>query len=180
MKSSEQNNSLKQKIVSAAYGDANLIDKIYIYWLARKNESVKAELSDYKRIANVVHKLEEECPAELLNNLRSVPFKEARNSLLIDFISIIVNKPLASAIAVLSLVVFITLSVILRQPIKPSYTDNELRKASEQANYAFRLIGNILNETTEKLEKEILREHVVKPINEGIEIANKLLIKGEK
>lgn len=178
-KSFEINNKLKKRIISVAYDDANLFDKIYIYWLAQRNESVKCELNEYKRTAEAVHSLEEECPEELLLNLKlqKVPVPKTKSSIISDFISILVNKPIASAMAVITLIVAITLSVILNKPLQKNYTSQEVQKANEQASYAIQLIGNILDETTEKLEKEILKEHVAKPIDQGIEIVNKLLKK---
>lgn len=178
-KSFEINSNLKKKIISVAYGDANPLDKIYVYWLAWRDPAIKAELSQYKRTAQAVHSLEEECPEELLTNLKlqKVPVPKAKNSILSDFISIVVNKPVASAFVAITLIVSITLSVILNKPVQKKYINQEVQKANEQASYAIHLIGSILNETTEKLEKEILKEHVAKPIDQGIEIVNKLFKK---
>lgn len=178
-KSFEINKKLKRKIISVAYGDANPLDKIYIYWLARRNHAIKAELNNYQRTAQAVHSLEEECPEELLTNLKlqNVPIPKTKSSIATDFISILVNKPVASAFVAITLIVAVAFSVILNRPVHKNYTSQEVQRANEQASYAIQLIGNILNETTERLENEILVEHVAKPIDKGIEIVNKLLKK---
>ncbi len=178
-KSFELSDDLKKKIISVAYGDANILDRIYVLRLARTNKNVRNELDEYKRTAELVHSLEEECPEELMAKLKlnKYPVPKSKSSILTDLISIIIDKPVASAFVAVTLIITITLSVLLNRPIQNNYTHQEARKANEQAGYAIRLIGNILNETTEKLEKEILKEHVVKPIDQGIEIVNKLLKK---
>jgi hypothetical protein len=78
-----------------------------------------------------------------------------------------------------ALFIIVALSVIINPPVQQQYSNAEIQKANEEARYALQLIGNIMNNTKEKLEKEIIAEHVVKPIGQGIEIVNKLLIKGE-
>ena len=61
---------LLNKIISVAYRDANLLDKLKINWLAKKNLEVKKLLSEYKIIANQTHNLDlEECPEEIIDSL---------------------------------------------------------------------------------------------------------------
>lgn len=180
-KSFELNDSLKKKIISVAYDDANILDRIYILWLARNNKNIKSELDEYKRTAQLVHSIEEECPDKLMAKLKlnKYPVPKLKSSILTDFISIIINKPIASALVTAALFIIVALSVIINPPVQKQFSSAEIQKANEEARYALQLIGNIMNDTKEKLEKEIIAEHVVKPIGQGIEIVNKLLIKGE-
>lgn len=181
MKSSELNKKMKKKIISVAYNDTNLMDKISVYLSAQRNEAIRAELKNCKRIAEAVHSLEDECPEELLTHLKlnNIPAPKTKNSIIVDFISILINKPAASALTVVALILTITISVILNRPVQKQYTESEIELANKQTRYALSLIGNIMNETKEKLENEVIKEHVVKPISSGIELVNKLFIKGE-
>lgn len=178
-KSFELNDALKKKIISVAYGDANILDRIYILRLARSHKNIKNELDEYKRTAELVHSLEEQCPEELIAKLKlnKYPVPKSKSSILTDFISIIINKPVASAFVTGALLITVVLSVIINRPAQRQYGHTEIQKANEEARYALQLIGNIMNNTKEKLEKEIITEHVVKPIGQGIEIVNKLLKK---
>jgi hypothetical protein len=181
MKSFELKNELKEKIIAVAYGDARILDKICVYHLARKHNNIKLELEAYKQTAQFVRSLEAECPDELLSNLKlnKYPVPKTKNSIIADFLSIIINKPAASAAIMVILFITVTLSIILNSPFQKRYTETEIMQANEQARYALGLIGSIMNETKEKLEKEVIKEYVVKPISGGIEIVNRLLIKGE-
>lgn len=180
-KSFELSDDLKKKIISVAYGDANILDRIYVLWIARANKDVEIELDEYKRTAELVHSMEEQCPDELMTGLRlnNYPMPKSKSSITTDFISIIINKPVASALVTAILLITVVLSVIINRPVQKQYNQVEIQKANEDARYALQFIGNIMNNTKEKLEKEIITKHVVKPIGQGIEIVNKLLIKGE-
>ncbi|MBS3944502.1 MAG: hypothetical protein KGZ42_03315 [Melioribacter sp.] len=180
-KSFELGDDLKKKIISVAYGDANILDRVYVLWLARTNKNVKKDLDEVKRTAELVHSMEEQCPDELIARLKlnKYPVPKSKSSILTDFISIIINRPAASVFVTIALLITVVLSIILNRPAKQQYSHTEIQKANEEARYALQLIGNVMTNTKEKLEKEIITEHVVKPIGQGIEIVNKLLIKGE-
>ena len=183
------NDMLLKKIISAAYGDANLLDKIKINRLANKNKEVKELLESYKQTALEVHKLkEEEYPDELLTGIENLTVKIIKQSNIFsaDIFSIIFTRPLASAAAVLILVTFILLGIFMNRSIQHQYTKTEIENADRQTRQALDIVSKIFYQTNITLKEEVLNSRVAKPIRESIVIVNDLfaaenkLNKGEK
>lgn len=67
----EINEKLLNRIISVAYGDANIVDKIKINVLALRNPEIKRLLAEYKITARSIGNLEkEDCPDEILENIK--------------------------------------------------------------------------------------------------------------
>jgi hypothetical protein len=168
------------KIIATAYGDANFINRLRVYWEAKRNPEIKKLLDEHKLIANEVHKLEpEECPQELIQNLEKakMPIPRKPNSFISDFIGIILNRPLASTIVTVVVVSSIIVAVVINRPNSQLYSEEQIKLADQQAKYALQILGNIMSETEQTLKNEILSDRVSKPIREGLEIVNTLLNK---
>jgi hypothetical protein len=181
-KSFEISEELLNKIISVAYGDASLPDKIKVMRAASRNDEVRNLLNSYKTTANEVKQLgEEEFPRELLKSIekRTIPIKKVKDKFIYDFFSIVLSRPIVSAAASVILIAAIITSLIINKPVQYNYSSAEITEAEKQAKYAFAIVGKLFEETHSTLRKEVLRNAVAKPFGHSIGIVNNLL-EGDK
>lgn len=177
------NDKLLEKIISVAYGDASLIDKVFIRRLAKRNSEVKEILESYIQTASEVHKLkDEECPNELLSGIKYRTFDviKSSNSFTSDLYSIIFRQPFISAATVIILVGVILLGIFQKESVQYHYTTAEIKLADKQAKQALAIVGKVFNQTNITLKEEVLSSHVIKPIQESMGIVNGLFIEKNK
>lgn len=172
---------MKDKIISAAYGDASLLDRIKIFYLIKKNDEARKLFLEYRKTAGEVRQLgEEEYPESIARAVESKTIGENRSgNFLFDLYSVIISKPLISAATTFILVAAITVALIVNKPIEYKYSEAEIIKADQQTRHALAIVENIFRQTQSTLQKEVLGEKVAKPINHGIGIINNLF-EGEK
>ncbi|MCB0752401.1 MAG: hypothetical protein KDC52_13090 [Ignavibacteriae bacterium] len=173
---------LLNKIISVAYGDASLKDKISIYFLAKKDGEVKNLLNEYKHSANTTHNLGfEECPDNIIEKVtNSINSKTVQSkSMLTDIYSIIFRRPVFSG-AVLGVIMMAVISTFIfnRPEIKQQYTKQQIELADEQVKQSFALVASVLNKTKNTVEKEVLTDRVSRPIKQSFNLVNEYL-KGE-
>ncbi len=177
------NEKLLNKIISVAYGDASIKDKLNIYLLSLKNEEIKKVLNEHKRIASAAHNLDlEECPDNVIekvsesikaNNLRS-------KSMLVDLYSIFFRRPILSgAVATVIVLAVISTFIFERPEIKQQYTQQQIEQADSEVKYSLALVANVLNKTKRTIEKDVIQDKVNKPIKESLFIINDYL-QGDK
>jgi hypothetical protein len=183
-KSFEITEELLNKIISVAYEDAPLLDKIKVMHAASRNNEVRNLLNSHKTIANEVKQLgEEEFPRELYKSIenRTVPVKKTTDKFIYDLISIVLSKPIVSAATSVILIAAIIASLIINKPVQYNYNYStaEITEAEKQAEYAFEVVGKLFKETHFTLQKEVFGNAVAKPFGQSIRIVNNLL-KGDK
>ncbi|PKL84400.1 MAG: hypothetical protein CVV24_00240 [Ignavibacteriae bacterium HGW-Ignavibacteriae-3] len=181
-KSFEITDEIENKIISVAYGDASLRDKIRVSRLASRNDVVRNILDNYKRTAREVKSIgEEEMPHEILKSIqiKNLSAINKTSSFFYDLFSIIMARPVVSAAVSVILITAMATSLIINKPVQYNYTDEEIAAADRQAKYALSIVGNIFRETSATLQNEVLVKAVAKPFRQSIEIANNLL-EGEK
>ena len=175
---------LLNKIISVAYRDANLLDKLKINWLAKKNLEVKKLLSEYKIIANQTHNLDlEECPEEIIDSLLNTINKnqQKERSLFFDLYSFVFARPvISSAILTVFVLAFISTFVFERPEIHQQYSQQEIEVADQQVKHSLALVASIFNKTKHKVEKDVLTDRVGKPIRESFNLVNEYLIGDNK
>ncbi len=182
MKSSEMKEELLNKIISVAYGDAFLWDKIKVMRAASRNEEIRNLLNSYKSTAHEVRQLGEEVfPRELLKTIerKTIPIKKTTNKFIYDFVSVVLARPIMSAAISVILIAAIITSLIINRPVKYNYSSAEITEAEKQARYAFAVVGKLFKETHSTLQKEVLRNAVAKPFGQSMGIVNNLL-EGDK
>jgi hypothetical protein len=174
---------LLNKIISAAYNDAGIWDKMRILITAKRDAKIKKIFDSYKSTAAEVHKIQE----EIFSNTRlksteyEMPGKiELKNNFVLDLVNIAITKPIISTAAVILLVGLLIVSLLQTRTIEYNYSQTEIESAHQKAKQAFAIIGKVFNETKITLEEDVLNEKVVMPINEGFEIINVLFNKGDK
>ena len=179
----EISDEILNKLINTAYGDANFFDKIYVKNLIRKHENVRLLFEQYSAVANEVHKVkEDEFLTESIKNryFKGINYKATRSSFWVDFLSIIINRPLMSTITAIILITAVTLSLINNKQVEYNYSAKEITLADEQARKALGIVGRIFNETKITLRKEVLGEKIGAPIRESIGVVNIIFNKGEQ
>lgn len=166
---------LLDSIISVAYGDAGFIEKIIVYKWARKNPEIDKLLKEYKATANAVHKLEkEECPDLLLEKVQDITGVKKKSSLGFDLFSIFVSRPMITAGATAVIVLMLMKSIFFPAADYGNYSEAQVMQADKQIKESFALIAKVLNKTKSTIKDDVLTTRVGKPINDGINMVNKL------
>lgn len=177
------NDKLLEKIISAAYGDAGLMDKLYIYMLSLRNREVRDILNEYRSTAREVHSIKEE---ELSEDKVGMLYAQAgskrrgKSAFLFDILSIFTAKPVVASVtafAVMALIIT-TMFVKNRQP-EAVYTDEQIITAAAQTRQVFQIINEAFDNAKVVVEDKVLKENVAKPINESYKKISKIIKEGE-
>ncbi|MHB1688071.1 MAG: hypothetical protein ACYCVH_11940 [Ignavibacteriaceae bacterium] len=165
------------KIITVAYGDGNLFDKIEVYLKAYSNPSVKKLLNEYKLTSKAVESIYKEyLPNDILKTVqKKVNIEENKlDSFFSGAFKFLVFKPMYSVAAVI-IILSISTFLLVRQP-KPekTYSKVEVELAEKQVKESFALVGKILAKTQNKVTNEIIGKEVVRPIQKGTAVINNL------
>jgi len=174
---SKINEALLNRIISAAYSDAGLIEKIKIYFLAARNKRVKKLLEEYKITARAVHSLEQEkCPDTILKSIKNeLSTKENKIITLVsDFLYSVLYRPAISALAAVLFISTLLFFVLFNKTVNKQYSDAQVQLAEKQVKRSLVLVNKIFERTTFKLENDILKKQVAEPVNKGISTINDL------
>jgi|GEM_PF-506865 hypothetical protein len=174
----EISENLLNKIISVAYGDANILDRYKVYRLASKYSEVKNLLNSYKKTAADVHKIgEDECPEELISLIesRTTKISGRADTFTADFFAVLFNRPIVSAAVTIIMIGFLTYGIIENRAPRYEYSRDEIELADQQARQALAIVGKIFEQTNTTLKEEVLNSRVAKPIRESVDIVNDLL-----
>lgn len=176
------NEDLKNKIISTAYGDAGLIDKIHVYLLRTKYENVDELYLEYHSTAKAVKKIgKEEIDEIVIERAKSkIKMKDESNSgFLEDVYGIIFNRPIVTVATTVILVAAITFSVLNQKDFTPQYSQQEIELADKQTRDALAIVTKIFKSAENKI-KEDFNTRVKKPINKGLKIVDDLFMEENK
>ena len=172
---------LLNRIISVAYGDANLIDKIRIYYMASRNVEINRLLVEYKITAKAIGNLEfKNCPDEIIENVKvSTGIQEqGLFSHVTGFLYSLIYKPLFTTAVILMIVGGTALYILFSDMNKNQYSEKQVQLAEKQVKQSLVLVNKIFNRTSNKLENDILKEQVAKPVHEGVATINELFSGG--
>jgi hypothetical protein len=181
-KSYNVSEELYNKIVSAAYGEGSILDKIRIRYMAAKDVTIKKIFIDSKIIADAVHALDEELfPDELLTRVerKTISLKNSGSYFLNDFFSILIARPLVSTATSIVVIAAVAVTLFIDRGPKADFSNDEIVKADKQARYALAIVNKIFTQTNSTLKQEVLNDRVSRPFNDGYNFLNNLL-EGEK
>lgn len=183
-KSFEISEEMQNKIISVAYRDASLLDRIKVFRIVAKSDEARNLLNSYKITADKIKQIgEEKFPRELLKSVehKTIPVEKITNTFMYDLFSVVLSRPVVSAAASVILIAAIITSVIINRPVQYNYNYStaEVTEAEKQAKYAFSIVGKIFKETQTTLQKEVLGEAIAIPFHKSIRIVNNLL-EGDK
>lgn len=178
----------KDLIINAAYGSANLLEKMKAKKLMRENSVLKDIYNEYKSTADSVHELEKEkMPDTILQNAEKtteVNITRKEYSFFNDLAAIFFSKPQLAFIATAIVAALLIFSLITKQNNEidfdnSQYTKNEVELANKQAKQTLMLVSQILSSTQASVTEDIIPNRVIKPINESFEYVNDLFKKGD-
>ncbi|MEN8191374.1 MAG: hypothetical protein ABFS12_01075 [Bacteroidota bacterium] len=176
-KSSEVSEEILDKIISVAYGNASIVDRILVRRLIKKDSQLQKMFEEYQLTANAVHSIKLE---EYKTPKKSVVMKSNRkgSTLMEEIYSIFLGRPIVYSTAITVLFVAIMFSVFSNREISYNgYTLAEVEKANRESKLALSIVADIFDDTGKILKTDILYNEVSKPINEGINTVNKLFKK---
>ena len=181
-KSYNLNEKLYNKIISVAYGEGSIFDKVRVRYLVLKDDEIKKLFINSRAIANAVHNLEEDqFPEELLKRVerKTVRLKYSGPSFINDFLSILITRPFISTATSLVVVAAVVLTLFIERTPKQNFTNDDIVKADKQARYALAIVNKIFTQTNSTLKEDVLSKRVSKPFNDSYNFINNLL-EGEK
>jgi len=183
------NEELKIKIISAAYRDCSLKDRVSVWLLARKDPECKALFDEYRKTAASVHNLNiDECPENIIDDtfkrLNDSPGFEKSPALA----SVFSRPALVTVLSIIILAaVFFTvvttqtgIKPVPKQAVQQEYSKQDVAQAEKEVKESLAIVSRVLNKTSKKIGEDILPENVGKPIKQGIEVINQLFPKGVK
>ena len=157
---------LLDKIIAVAYGNAGLLDRIFIYWHAKKDQKVEQLLNEYKATARSVNRLKEaELPDSILSSVQEKTNSAPKTDLIGSFAYAFISRPLLSAgsVGIIILALVTTLLIYEPQP-ESSYTKAEIELAQQQLGESIAIVNKVFQMAGKKIDEEVIPNHVSKPI----------------
>lgn len=182
--SNKLDKKLTDKIIKLAYGDANIVDRIYVSYLASSYEKVNELLQEYKQTANVVHTVKQEnISDQIIKSVRNRTTKETNNGSLLSglyyIISLIFGKKAIPAITLVAISIAIVSFILFRNPTPtPKYSKAEIELAEKQFRESIAIVGKIFEKAEKDFGNEILNNQVNKNLSRGYFLVNNILIGG--
>ena len=163
--SNKLDQKLFDKIIRVAYGDAGIIDRIYVNLKASSNQKIKELLEEYKHTADAVHHVKQEnVPDQIIKLVTNRTAKEKHKSSLLSGLSYIVflifGRKTIPAIALAIIFVIIVSFILLRNETPThKYSKAEIELAEKQfresiAVHSIKLI-HFLGSNIENFKNEI-------------------------
>ena len=182
--SNKLDKKLTDKIIKVAYGDARIVDRIYVSYLASSDKKVNDLLQEYKQTANVVHSIKQEnISDQIIKSVKNHTLNEKNNSSLISGlyyrISLIFGNKAIPAITVVVISIAIVSFILLRNPTPThKYSKAEIELAEKQFRESIAIIGKTFEKAEKDFSKEILNNQVNKNLSRGYFLVNNILTGG--
>jgi hypothetical protein len=183
----QKNNSVKieesllDKIIAVAYGDAGWIDRIIIRRMAKKDPLVKQLLNEYKLTAASVHKMKEtELPARIGDAVRVKLDEDTNSNPIGSFIyARLFARPILST-GVASILIITICGILLFNEPAPEYTYTraEIEIAQKQLQESIAIVNKVFRKAETELDTEVMPIHVGKQVNKSFNLLNDLLLGG--
>ena len=173
--------SLLDKIISVAYGDAGWIDRIIVYRMANKDPLVKQLLYEYKLIAESIQKIKEtELPSSIIESVKVKLGNEPDSNPIGSFIySWLFVRPILST-GIAGILIITICSILLFHKPAPEYTFTkvEIELAQKQLQESIAILNKVFRKAETELDTEVMPKHVGKQVNKSFNLLNELLIGG--
>ena len=173
--------SLLDKIIAVAYGDAGLIDRVIIYRTAKIDPFVKQLLNEYKLTAASVHKIKEtELQAGISNAVKAKLEVEVKSKPIGSFIySRLFARPiLSTGIAGILMIIIVGVLYFNKPAPEYTYTKVEIELAQQQLQESIAIVNNVFLKAETELDTEVMPIHVGKQVNKSFNVLNEYLIGG--
>jgi hypothetical protein len=175
---------LIDKIISVAYGDASIIDKIIVMWKAASDENVKNILEEYRATADKVCKLQNlNLPGYVIENVSNkISSQKTEEGIFakisFSFFTIFSRKTIpltASGILVLTIISFL---IFNKQTPTHQYTKAEIELAENQLKQSLAIVGKVFTKVEKNFSEDILNKQLNKKLSKGYYLVNNILTGG--
>ncbi len=169
--------ALLNRIIAAAYGDCSLLEKVKIQILAFKNEDVKNLLNEYKKTSAAVKNIKiDKCPDEIINKVSNKIGYKSDNVLIstLRLLNKLYHRPIYAAAITLILFSAAAAFFFINQKGAENLTNKSIDQAEKQVKQSLVFVNRIFEKTAGRVENDILKEQVAKPVHEGISTINNL------
>ena len=173
--------SLLDKIIAVAYGDAGRMDRIIVYRMAKKDPLVNQLLIEYKLTAASVHRIKEtDLPSSIIETVKVKPSNEFNSSPMGSFIySWLFARPILSTGVAGVLIISIVGILLFNEPAPEyAYTKVEIELAQKQLQESIAIVNKVFRKAETELDTEVIPKHVSKQVNKSFNLLNELLIGG--
>jgi len=173
--------SLLDKIIAVAYGDAGWIDRITIHRMAKKDPLVKQLLNEYRLTAASVHNIKEtELPAIISETAKLKLGNEFNSNPAGSFIyAWLFARPIISTGIASIFVIAICGILLFNEPVPEyTYTEAEIELAQQQLQESISIVNKVFRKAETELDTEVMPIHVGKQVNKSFNLLNDLLIGG--
>lgn len=175
---------IEDKIINVAYGDASIVDKLYVKWKTWRDKDLNKLFTEYRNTASGVHRLQpDELPEHLTDFVISKTISKEKNKNIIQLISVHIYELLGSRLipaVALSLVIIIIISIfIFKEPANQNeYSNAQIELADKQFKQTIAIVGKAFNKAESSFNNEIIEKQVNKKLNKGYYLINNILIGG--
>lgn len=183
-KQAKIDDDLLNRIISVAYSDAGLYDRLFVWIKAKKNPAIKNLLDEYRLTANSIHNIKPEdisisINERLKNKIKPYEKRKSSTSNISYAFYSFFAKPVYAAASVTILLIAVIAFILFTHPApKHSYTKAEIKLAQEQLEQSFAIVGKAFSDAETKLDKDVMTKHVSKPLNKSLNFLNDYLIGG--
>jgi len=168
---------LLNNIISTAYGDANIVERLKVYFYYFKDPRMKELFNEYKQTAGAVHVYKNlDCPDGIIKSTYTKIYgEEIRRQNKARFIHFAYARPLIVAAASLIIIALVGLFMLKRQPEENKYSKAKVLEAEMQVKQSLAIVGRVFRKTENKLTEDVLEKHVTPPIKKSYDTINNLL-----
>jgi hypothetical protein len=175
---------LIDKIIKVAYGDAGIVDRIYVNFKSSSDQKILGLLKEYKHTVNAVHTLKQKnAPDHIIETVKNyVMGKDQRESLSSRFsraFFILFGKRAIPVTALGIVLILIVSFFVFREPA-PShkYSKAEIMLAEKQFRQSIAIIGDVFQKAEKNFSHEVLDKQINKNLNRGYSLVNNILTGG--
>jgi len=177
------NEKTTDKIISAAYGDGSIFDRISVGILIMKDKEALELYREYKRTAGEVHNtpLEEFSDSSLDKVYAETGVKkENKQGISFDIFSVFAARPIMASVSmvVLAGLLVVTMFIKTREP-EAVYTQREIETAQLQTAEVFKVINDAFENAGDLVKENILKEKIALPMNQSADKISNIISKGE-
>ncbi len=175
---------LVDKIISVAYGDASIIDKIVVIWKAVSDENVKNILEEYRATADKVRKLQNlNLPDYVIENVsKKISSQKTEEGIFakISFSSFTIFSRKAIPLTASGIIVIAIISFLIFNKSTPThqYTKAEIELAENQLKQSLAIVGKVFTKAEKNFSEDILNKQLNKKLSKGYYLVNNILTGG--
>ena len=175
---------LIDKIISVAYRDGSIIDKIIVAWKAAGDDNVKYLLEEYRATFNKVHKLKQvDLSDHVIEKVEEkISLQKSEESFFGNtkfFIFKIFSGKAVPVTAVGILILAFVSFLIFREPVPAhKYTKAEIELAEYQLKQSLAIVGKVFTKAEKNFSQDILNKQLNRTLNKGYYLVNNILTGG--